>query len=187
MSPIRWALLIGSQVFHLASAAEQHDVSCPLRSSSSFILLVSHANRLPANIPNMAEVVGLVAASGQFIEESIKIIKIAKAARDKYRDAPKEIDNWQQQVESLQQLVESIPSSLRDVKEIVSAIDRCKAINNSLLHTFDSLQFSESDSFRHKTWRAAVSLLKEGEIRSSFSELEQLKSSLSLHIDIKNL
>ncbi|KAJ4013730.1 hypothetical protein NW766_005969 [Fusarium irregulare] len=135
----------------------------------------------------MAEVVGLVAASGQFIEESIKIIKIAKAARDKYRDAPKEIESWQQQVENLQKLVESIPPSLRDVKEITSTVDRCKAISNSLLHTFDSLQFSESDSFRHKTWRAAVSLLKEGEIRSLFTELEQLKSSLSLHIAIKNL
>ncbi|RBR24364.1 uncharacterized protein FIESC28_02854 [Fusarium coffeatum] len=92
----------------------------------------------------MAEVVGLIAASGQFIEESIKIVKIAKAARDKYRDAQTEIENWQR-------------------------------------------QFSESDSRRHKTWRAAVSLLKEGEIRSSFSELEQLKSSLNLHIAIKGL
>ncbi|RFN48575.1 hypothetical protein FIE12Z_7155 [Fusarium flagelliforme] len=82
----------------------------------------------------MAEVVGLIAASGQFIEESIKIIKIARAARDKYRDAPKETDNWQQQVESA---------------------------------AADAIQFSESDSFRHKTWRAAVSFLKEEEIVSS--------------------
>ncbi|KAH7198799.1 uncharacterized protein B0J16DRAFT_379244 [Fusarium flagelliforme] len=96
----------------------------------------------------MAEVVGLIAASGQFIEESIKIIKIARAARDKYRDAPKETDNWQQQ-------------------DIVSTLDRCKAISNSLLHTLDAIQFSESDSFRHKTWRAAVSFLKEEEIVSS--------------------
>jgi predicted RNase H-like nuclease (RuvC/YqgF family) len=147
----------------------------------------SDANTFIADIPNMAEVVGLVAAGGQFIEESIKIIKIAKAARDKYRDAPKEIENWQQQVESLKALVESIPPSLRDAKEIVSTVDRCKAISNSLLHTLDAIQFSESDSFRHKTWRAAVSVLKEGEIRSSFSELEQLKSSLSLHIAVSNL
>lgn len=99
----------------------------------------------------MAEVVGLVAASGQFIEESIKIIKIAKAARDKYRDSPAEIEKWQRQVESLQKLVESIPPSLQDVKEVTFTVDRCKAISGSLLHTFDSLQFSESDSRRHKT------------------------------------
>lgn len=132
------------------------------------------SNTFIADFLNMAEVVGLIAAGGQFIEESIKIIKIAKAARDKYRDAPTEIHNWQQQVESLQQLVESIPPSLRDEKGIVSTVDRCKAISNSLLHTFDAIQFSESDSFRHKTWRSAVSLLREEEIRSSFSELEQL-------------
>lgn len=135
----------------------------------------------------MTEVVGLVAASGQFIEESIKIIKIAKAAREKYRDGPREIENWQQQGESLQQLVEGIPPSLRDAKEVISIVDRCKTISKELLRTFDTMRFSESHSFRHKIWRAAVSLLNEEEIRSLFSELEQLKSSLSLHIAIKNL
>ncbi|KAH7198798.1 uncharacterized protein B0J16DRAFT_298485 [Fusarium flagelliforme] len=137
----------------------------------------------------MAEVIGLIAAGGQFVEQSVKLIKLARSTREKYRDTPKEIENWQQQLESLQKIVDSIRQtpSLHNADEVKSTVDRCNTISNFLLQTFDTIHFTESDSFRHKTWRAAVSILKEEEIRSSFSELEQLKTSLSLHIAIKNL
>lgn len=49
----------------------------------------------------MAEIVGLVAASGQFLEESIKIVKLSKALYDKVQDAPEEIELWRSQISRL--------------------------------------------------------------------------------------
>lgn len=136
----------------------------------------------------MAEVVGLVAATGQFIEQSIKIIELSKLVRDKYKDAPQEVENWRRQIESLQKVVETVRgSSALQVSEVNCTIDQCKSAGDSLLGIFETIQFSERDSFRHKAWRTVVSLTKEEDIRALFGQLEELKSTLALQISIIHL
>jgi hypothetical protein len=136
----------------------------------------------------MAEVIGLVAAGGQFIEQSTKIIKLSIKVRDKYKDGPKEVASWQHQIESIQKVVENVlqSPSLR-TNDVKFTIDQCKSASDSLLKVFEEIQFDETDSFGQKTWRVALALSKEEEIRTLFIQLEQLKSTLDIHIGIIHL
>ncbi|RGP73575.1 hypothetical protein FLONG3_6312 [Fusarium longipes] len=131
----------------------------------------------------MAEVVGLVAAGGQFVQQSIKIIQLSKKIRDKYKDAPQEVQGWQHQIETLQKVVENVRQSPSlQVEDVSSTIEQCKSVSDSVLDIFDKIQFDGKDSFRHKTWRVAISFSKEEEIQALFSQLEQLKSTLDIQI-----
>jgi len=47
------------------------------------------------------EVIGAVAAAGQFIEQTIAIAKLIHAVRGKVRDAPAEIQQWHDELETL--------------------------------------------------------------------------------------
>jgi hypothetical protein len=136
----------------------------------------------------MAEVVGLVAAGGQFIEQSVKIIKLSKKVRDRYKDAPKEIEGWQRQIESLQKVIKTVcQSPSLQIRDVSSTINQCKSVSDSLLDIFNKIQFSSSDSFGQRTWRVAISFTKEEEIGALFNQLEQLKSTLDIQIGIIHL
>jgi hypothetical protein len=55
------------------------------------------------------------------------------------------------------------------------------------LEIFENIEFSETDKFGHKSWRVAVALSKEEEIRSLFGQLEKLKSTLDIHLGVIHL
>ncbi|GKU22155.1 unnamed protein product [Fusarium langsethiae] len=136
----------------------------------------------------MVEVVGLVAAGGQFIEQSVKIIKLSKKVRDRYKDAPKEIEGWQRQIESLQKVIKTVcQSPSLQIRDVSSTINQCKSVSDFLLDVFNKIQFSSSDSFGQRTWRVAISFTKEEEIGALFNQLEQLKSTLDIQIGIIHL
>jgi hypothetical protein len=47
---------------------------------------------------------------------------------------------------------------------------------------FCNIDFKESDSFAHKSWKVAVSLAKEEEIRELFNRLERWKLTFNTQI-----
>ncbi|KAH7002989.1 hypothetical protein EDB82DRAFT_482335 [Fusarium venenatum] len=131
----------------------------------------------------MSEVVGLVAASGQFIEQSIKIVGLFKKFRGKFKDTPKEIEGWQEEVTSLSKVVEKIQNTPAlqsdDLKPI---INQCKSVSEEILKIFTSIDFEEADSFSHKSRKITMALSKEGDIRDLFARIERLKSDMAIQI-----
>ncbi|KIL90704.1 hypothetical protein FAVG1_06440 [Fusarium avenaceum] len=131
----------------------------------------------------MAEAVGIIAASGQFVEQSIKIFKLAKKVQNKFVDAPDELEDWRNELESLQQIVDRIlktPALHTDNLERI--VTECKRVSEKLLDIFSNIDFNESDSFAHKSWRVVVSLAKEEEICELFNKLERCKSTLNAEL-----
>jgi superfamily I DNA and/or RNA helicase len=131
----------------------------------------------------MAEAIGIIAASGQFVEQSIKIFKLSKRVQNKFVDAPDELEDWRNELESLQRIVDRIlktPALHTDNLEHI--VTQCKRISEKLLDLFCNIDFEESDSFALKSWRVAVSLAKEEEIRELFTKLERWKLTLSTEI-----
>ena len=137
----------------------------------------------------MAEVVGLVAAAGQFVEQSIKIIKLSKALYDKVQDAPEELKGWGQEIEEVQKVVISIENApaLRRSDTAKATIDHCNSVSNELRTLFKELEFEETDALGRKTWKAVGGLAKEPEIRRLFEEIERQKSTLNTQIAVANL
>jgi hypothetical protein len=100
----------------------------------------------------MAEAVGIIAASGQFVEQSIKIFKLSKKVQNKFADAPGELQNWRNELEGLQQIVDKIlktPALHTDNLELI--VTQCKRMSGKLLDLFCNIDFKESDSFAHKS------------------------------------
>ncbi|KAM0558091.1 hypothetical protein ACHAPJ_005258 [Fusarium lateritium] len=136
----------------------------------------------------MAEVVGLVAASGQFVEQSIKIVKLSKKIRDKFNDAPQELEGWREEIESLQKVVHRIQTTpALQIKDVKPIINQLKDTGGELLKVFNDIGFLEKDSFGHKSWKVAVGLSKEDEIRGLLAKMERLKSTLYIHLSIINI
>ncbi|KAM0354394.1 hypothetical protein ACHAPU_001438 [Fusarium lateritium] len=133
----------------------------------------------------MAEVLGIVAASGQFVEQSIKIVKLSKKVRDKFKDAPQELEAWRNELEILQGVVDKIYNTpaLLD-KDLENIIAQCTRIGDKLLNIFSIIDFAESDAFSHKSWRVVVSLAREEEMRDLFSALERWKLTLSIKLSV---
>ncbi|KAM0244425.1 hypothetical protein ACHAP5_006227 [Fusarium lateritium] len=131
----------------------------------------------------MAETVGIIATSGQFVEQSIKIVKLTKRVRDKFKGAPEELEDWRNELESLQRIVDKIYKTpalhTQDLEHIVT---QCKRVSDKLQDLFCNIDFNDSDSLSHKSWRVAVSLAKEEEIRELFAKLERWKLTLSTEI-----
>ncbi|KAJ4258829.1 hypothetical protein NW762_007916 [Fusarium torreyae] len=136
----------------------------------------------------MAEVVGLVAASGQFVEQSIKIVKLSKRIRDKFKDAPQELEGWREEIDSLQKAVHKIQTTpALQVDDIKPIINQLKDAGGELLKLLNGIGFLETESFGHKSWKVAVGLSKEEEVRDLFARLERLKSTLYIHLSIINI
>lgn len=57
---------------------------------------------------SMANIPGLVAASGQFLQKSILVDTKVKALYDKVQDAPKEFESQRCELESLQRIVATV-------------------------------------------------------------------------------
>ncbi|KAG5657042.1 hypothetical protein KAF25_011211 [Fusarium avenaceum] len=151
-------------------------------------LLNSAAVSLARSTATMAEAVGIIAASGQFVEQSIKIFKLAKKVQNKFVDAPDELEDWRNELETLQRIVDEIiktPALHTDNLERI--VTECKRVGEKLLDLFCNIDFKESDSFAHKSWRVAVSLAKEEKIHELFNSLERWKLTLNTEISSSGL
>ncbi|KAJ3543358.1 hypothetical protein NM208_g3618 [Fusarium decemcellulare] len=136
----------------------------------------------------MAEVIGIVAASGQFLEQSIKIVNLSKRLLDQIQDAPRDIAAWREELLGLQKLVAAIETSpALQVDDLEPIINKCKSVSNVLSEIFASIYFDSANSFGHKTWKAIGGLAKESEIKDLFGKIERLKSTLGDRIAVINL
>lgn len=136
----------------------------------------------------MAEIVGILAASGQFLEQSIKIISISRKLYQNIQETPKDVQAWRQEIEHLQQLVITIEESpALQVDELKPILDQCQATSDALLEILGQIDFNKTDSVGRKTWKAVGGLTREAEIQDLFGQIERLKSTLSARIAVLNL
>ncbi|KAM6532716.1 hypothetical protein FALCPG4_005767 [Fusarium falciforme] len=135
-----------------------------------------------------AETIGIVAACGQFVEQSVKIIRLSKQVHDKFQDAPAEIDAWRQQIQGLEKLVAAVDASpALQVEDLKPTVEQAKAVSDKLLRIFEGIDFEKDDSFGHRSWRVIGGLLKEDEIGDLFREIERLKALLGNQIAVINI
>lgn len=135
-----------------------------------------------------AETIGIVAACGQFVEQSVKIIRFSKQIHDKFQDAPAEIDAWRQQIQGLEKLVAAVEASpALQVEDLKPTVEQAKAAGEKLLRIFERIDFEKDDGFGHKSWRVVGGFLKEDEISNLFKEIERLKALLGDQIAVINM
>ncbi|KAJ4315059.1 hypothetical protein N0V84_008571 [Fusarium piperis] len=135
-----------------------------------------------------AEAIGIIAACGQFVEQSVKIIHFSKQIHDRFQDAPAEIDAWRQQIQALGKLVAAIEASpALQVEDLKPTVEQAKAVGDELLRIFETIDFGKDDGFGHKSWRVIGGFLKEDEIGDLFREVERLKSLLGDQIAVINI
>ncbi|RMJ09779.1 hypothetical protein CDV36_010602 [Fusarium kuroshium] len=141
----------------------------------------------------MADPLAIATATTQFTEQTIKVVRLCKKVYEKVQDGPEEVRVWRSELEQLRALVEEIQHSpalgspaLENDQVILSTIQHCTAVSTGLCAIFDRFDFDHSDPLGRKTWKAIGGLAKESDIRDLFTQLERLKSTLSLQIQVIN-
>lgn len=133
----------------------------------------------------MAEVVGLVSSSHQFINQSTKLITLIKVLQSRVQDIPSDLQSWRSRIEQLQSLVQKIEAdpAFHDA-ETDTTISRCTALISTLSDLFSGLSFQEGNGIDRKTWKTIGGPAKEAEIRDLFAEIDEVKSLLTAHIGL---
>ncbi|KAJ4208549.1 hypothetical protein NW767_001656 [Fusarium falciforme] len=151
----------------------------------------------------MGDALAIATATTQFTEQTIKVVRLCKKIYDKVQDGPEEVRAWRSELEQLQTLVEEIQRSLvlngqvlgssvhgtpalGSDPTIIKTIQSCTSVSTDLCAIFDRFDFHDSDPVGRKTWKAIGGLAKESDIRDLFTQLERLKSTLALQIQIVN-
>ncbi|RSL90724.1 hypothetical protein CDV31_015615 [Fusarium ambrosium] len=151
----------------------------------------------------MADPLAIATATTQFTEHTIKVVRLCKKIYEKVQDGPEEVRVWRSELEQLRALVEEIQRSpalngqvpgspalgspaLGNDQVILSTIQHCTTVSTDLCAIFDRFDFDHSDPLGRKTWKAIGGLAKESDIRDLFTQLERLKSTLSLQIQVIN-
>lgn len=134
------------------------------------------------------DVLGAAAAADQLLKEAFKLVQLIRTIRDKYQGAPKEIESWQQEIEDFSALIKRIEAlPTLDGYEIDATIESCRAICHDLIGIFSGLDFSASDTRLHKTWMAIKGIDQEPLVRKRFEELQRLKGTLLIKINVSQL
>ncbi|KAM5347736.1 hypothetical protein ACJ41O_007560 [Fusarium nematophilum] len=133
------------------------------------------------------EVLGAVAAAGQFIEQGFKIAGVVKSIHGAFDDGPTEIQRRLDRLQSLMGLSKRIKETeCLQTAEAAEILKRCEAAATDLRARLEALDFQSQDSLGKKTWRAVCSLMEEEEILKAFDTLDQEQNLLSLHIAALN-
>ncbi len=114
---------LGNRSYHLISCNQ-----CP---QQAFAQSRQHHRReeysLSKHKMSGVEVVGLVAAAGQFIEQTIKIVKLIQEVRSKWGDGPAEVQQWMQEMETIKGIVGKVQQiSALQTPEIAAILSRAK-------------------------------------------------------------
>lgn len=98
------------------------------------------------------EVVGLVAAAGQFIEQTVKIVQLVQEVRSKSRNAPAETQKWIQQIEALEYLARKVQGTAAlQTSEIGAILGRCDSHSRDLCTVLGDISCEADASFGKKT------------------------------------
>ncbi|KAK3352520.1 hypothetical protein B0T25DRAFT_542167 [Lasiosphaeria hispida] len=134
------------------------------------------------------EVIGIVAAAGQFIEQTVKVVQLVQEVRRKSRDAPAEIQQWIQEIETLKDIATEVQrTAALQTPQIEGILRRCDDRSRSLCTILDTISCEADANFGKKTWAAINGVAQEGSIRALFGDLEREKSSLITHITTASL
>lgn len=134
------------------------------------------------------EVLGAAAAADQLIKEAFKLVQLIKSIRDKYQGAPKEIEAWRQEIEDLLEVIKRIePLPTLDGYDIYATLESCKRTCHDLIDIFSGLDFATTDPRLLKTWMAIKGIDQEPMVRKHFEELQRLKGTLLLKINVSQL
>lgn len=134
------------------------------------------------------EVLGATAAADQLLKEAFKLVQLIRTIRDKYQGAPKEIEAWRQEIEDFSELIKQIEAlPTLDGYDIHATIESCRTICHDLIGIFSGLDFAASDPRLHKTWMAIKGIDQEPAVRKHFEELQRLKGTLLIKINVSQL
>jgi hypothetical protein len=134
------------------------------------------------------EVVGAVAAAGQFTEQLITVGKLIRSVQQQMRDGPAETLQRLQELETFRGIVEQIRAI--DPLQTKAAGDmfvRCEGYVQQLTTIFQDINSDAKDSLTRRTWKAVVGVAREEDILKLLSALEREKASLQLHINAANM
>ncbi|KAF4977688.1 hypothetical protein FZEAL_5829 [Fusarium zealandicum] len=132
----------------------------------------------------MAEVVGIIAATGQFIQQGPKLYQLVTDLRDKLKDSPAELISWREDIQTLNVLVADLEKyPTLQTESVKITIVKYRATTAALVHILQSLEFSPKAPLTHRTWKAIGGLNREKEISGLFLEIERMKTSLILAIN----
>ncbi|KAK3292420.1 uncharacterized protein B0H64DRAFT_365317 [Chaetomium fimeti] len=135
-----------------------------------------------------AEVIGIVAAAGQFIEVTLKVIRLVQEVRSKSRNAPAETQQWIQEIETLKDIATVVQrTAALQTPQIEDILRRCDSHSRSLYAILDAISCETDANFGKKTWAAINGVAQEGKIRALFDDLEREKSSLTVYITAAHL
>ncbi|KAL7911717.1 ankyrin repeat-containing domain protein [Trichoderma velutinum] len=130
-------------------------------------------------------IIGTVTATEQFAVVIFKTIKLVKSVINHIQDAPIQIQQRVERLESLTSLTEQILSTKSLQTERISMIlSRCESRVQSLQNLIQKSSFESHNSITLKTWRAIFSLKEEENILKMFDLLDQEFNSLNTHINL---
>jgi len=134
------------------------------------------------------EIIGIVAAAGQFIEQTVKVVQLVQEVRNKSRNAPAEAQQWIQEIETLRDLATRVQmTTALQTPHIEDILRRCDDHSRNLCTILDTISCEADANLGKKTWAAISGVAQEGKIKALFDNLEREKSSLIAHIGITNL
>ena len=134
------------------------------------------------------EAIGIIAAAGQFIEQTIKIARLVQAIRNKARDAPAETQQWVEELETLKDIATKVQGTAAlQTPQVEKILRRCDTHSRNLLAVLESISYEADASYGEKTWAAINGVAREGKIKDFFGDLEREKSSLTAYIATANL
>ncbi|KAK1993166.1 ankyrin [Colletotrichum falcatum] len=126
------------------------------------------------------EVVGAVAAAGQFLEQGYKVAGFIRAVVSQVADGPEQITAWLEELETLNGIAEQIRSTAKlHSDETERILVRCEGLARRLEAQLRSLSFSPEERTLRKTWRAICTLDQEDGIMKIMQSLVREKQSLN--------
>ena len=127
------------------------------------------------------EVIGAVAAAGQFLEQGIKVVRIIRKLHDQVQNPM-----FRQQCEKLEEFnklatrIQSLKSKSLQMDEIAGILVRGTQITSQLAKLFEEITPEPNAGLVERTWKAVGGLTREAAIQELFQKIESEKSSLIL-------
>lgn len=133
------------------------------------------------------EVIGAIAAAGQFIGQGLKLVRLIETVYSQIRDAPDEIKERLERLESFASIAKRIRNNESlQTSEAEKILLRCEHHVQKLQSCLEAIAFKADDPLKQRAWIALCSLGEEDEILKIFEKLEREQSLLVLHFSDLN-
>ena len=127
----------------------------------------------------MAELVGVVAAAGQFLEQGFRVIQLVKRLKDQVQNAPTKIQEESEKLREFDDLAAKIKATKSlQINEVEKIVKRSALYTSELATILANLLPQPDANIGERTWKAVGGLAQEAAIHKLFSKLEIEKNSL---------